>query len=158
MNAIGDGPVSLDVRTSLTLAKCLSLADMTASKQEASSRAAAVVNNYNLAFQNFTLLSFAASFEVLSAFTEDDHLLAHTRTGLERLANAMRIWAGREGGRRSGLHGRARGTLVNKCLGFSKTLVGMQDLVDEEDDAGYHTQSERGSVDGDVPTPIVAES
>ncbi|KAH6625307.1 hypothetical protein C7974DRAFT_198570 [Boeremia exigua] len=128
LNLVGDGTVAVDVRKALTLAKCLSLVE--SSHRGAHKRAVFVVNNTFLPECTTTLLSFVAGHKVLTRFMEDASLQAQTSSGLERIASALRTWAGRETGRRRGLSNKARTKIVEYCLKTSKTLVGLADVDD----------------------------
>ena len=128
LNLVGDGTVAVDVRKALTLAKCVSL--MESPHRSAHKRAIFVVNNTFLPETTTTLLSFVAGYKVLTHFMGDSFLQAQTSLGLERIASALRVWAGRETGRRSGLSNKARSRIVEYCLKTSKTLVGLADVDD----------------------------
>ncbi|OSS51452.1 hypothetical protein B5807_03297 [Epicoccum nigrum] len=128
LNIVGDGTVAVDVRKALTLAKCVSL--MRSSNRSAHKRAIFVVNNTFLPETTTTLLSFVAGYKVLTHFMEDSSLQAQTSLGLERITSALRVWAGRETGRRSGLSNKARTRITEYCLKTSKTLVGLAEVDD----------------------------
>ncbi|KAF2005597.1 hypothetical protein P154DRAFT_518355 [Amniculicola lignicola CBS 123094] len=140
MNLVGEVPIAADIRKALTLAKCLHLAGST--NIEARLRAVYVVNNTFLPEATTTLLSFVASYKVLTEFIQDSMLQKRTSQGLERIASSLRLWVGHEVGRRSGLSNKARGRIIGQCLDASKTLVGLAkpELIDD----GYVSQSERG--------------
>lgn len=128
LNLVGDGTVAVDVRKALTLVKCLSLIE--SHHRCAHKRAIFVVNNTFLPECTTTLLSFVACHKVLTRFMDDASLQAQTSSGLERIASALRMWVGRETGRRSGLSNKARTRIVQYCLKTSKTLVGLADVDD----------------------------
>lgn len=128
LNLVGDGTIAVDVRKALTLAKCLSLIE--SSHRDAHKRALFVVNNTFLPECTTTLLSFVAGHKVLTRFMEDASLQAQSSNGLERIASALRMWIGRETGRRSGLSKKARSRIVEYCLKTSKTLVGLKEVDD----------------------------
>jgi hypothetical protein len=128
LNLVGDSTVAVDVRKALTLAKCLSLIE--SPHRSAHKRAIYVVNNTFLPECTTTLLSFVAGHKTLTYFMEDDSLQAQTSSGLERIASALRMWIGRENGRRSGLSNKARTRIVEYCLKTSKTLVGLAEVDD----------------------------
>lgn len=140
VNMIRRAPVSEDVQVALTLAKCLSLAEKHGT-DEMRKAATSVINDYYIGANNFTLLSFVAAYRVLDVFSENANLLAGTKQGLERMASSMRIWIGREVGRKTGVHNRTRARIVEHCLRISKMLVGITDTADDGD-AGYVSQSE----------------
>jgi hypothetical protein len=147
MNAVVDNPIAGDVRTAMTFAKCLALAELGTAKEEALSRIVSVINSHHVSASSLTLLSFVGAHEIVVAFMQDDVLRPQMKVGLERLVTAMRVWVGTEEGRRCGLQGRIRGLLVKRCLAFSKMLVGMRDVKeqeeeDQDEDAGYASQSE----------------
>jgi hypothetical protein len=61
------------------------------------------------------------------------------------VAVALRVWVGRENGRRSGLSDKARASIVMRCLETSTRLVGVQasDAVHvDEDDEGFVSGTE----------------
>ncbi|KAF3009777.1 hypothetical protein E8E13_009800 [Curvularia kusanoi] len=128
LNLVGDGTVAVDVRKALTLVKCISLIE--SPHRSAHKRAIFVVNNTFIPEATTTLLSFAAGYKVLTRFMEDSSLQDQTSHGLERIANALRVWPGRETGRRSGLSNKARTRIVEYCLKTSKTLVGLAEVDD----------------------------
>lgn len=145
MNVADEDPMSTDVRKSLTLVKCLALAKeyMVSGSNEARMRSTFVVNNTFLPEVRLTLLSFVAAYKVLVAFSDDAALLSESRQGLERVAGSVRVWIGREAGRRSGLSTKTKGRIVQTCVTVSKTLVGMHETVtSDEGDAGYASQSD----------------
>ena len=128
LNLVGDGTVAVDVRKALTLTKCLSLIE--SSHSNAHRHAVFVVNNTFFPECTTTLLSFVAGYKVLTRFMEDPSFQTQTRSGLERMASALRIWVGRETARRSGLSNKARTRIVEYCLKTSKTLVGLPEVDD----------------------------
>ncbi|KAF2452098.1 hypothetical protein P171DRAFT_426486 [Karstenula rhodostoma CBS 690.94] len=137
INLVSGAPAAIDVRKALTLAKCLTLVD--SSNKEARRQAIFVVNNTHLTEVTTTLLSFVAGHKIFERFIRDPTLQAETTHGLERLAGSLRMWVGRETGRRSGLDDKIRGRIVKRCLAASKMLVG---LADREDfDPGYFSSS-----------------
>ncbi|EOD53146.1 putative sterol regulatory element binding protein sre1 protein [Neofusicoccum parvum UCRNP2] len=144
MNVVGEAPIAADVRKSLTLVKCLALAEtfVASNSDEARMRATFVINNTFLPEASLTLLSFVAAHKVLRIFSDEEKLLAESRQGLERIASSMRVWIGREAGRRSGLSSKTKGRIVEACLSVSKMLVGMQESSSDEGDAGYASQSD----------------
>ncbi|KAH7038559.1 hypothetical protein B0J12DRAFT_257764 [Macrophomina phaseolina] len=147
MNVVGEAHIAADVRKSLTLVKCLALAEtfVVTKSNEARMRATFVVNNTYLPETSLTLLSFVAAYKVLRIFSDEDKLLSESRQGLERIASSMRVWIGREAGRRSGLSSKTKGRIVETCLSVSKMLVGMQESSSDEGDAGYASQSDEES-------------
>ncbi|KAL0253055.1 Clr6 histone deacetylase associated PHD protein-2 Cph2 [Diplodia seriata] len=144
MNVVGEAHIAADVRKSLTLVKCLALAEtfVATGCDEARIRATFVVNNTYLPESALTLLSFIAAYKVLRIFSNEEKLLAESRQGLERIASSMRVWIGREAGRRTGLSTKTKGRIVEACLSVSKMLVGMQESSSDEGDAGYASQSD----------------
>jgi hypothetical protein len=140
MNLVCDTPVAIDVQKALTLAKCYSLVEST--HAEARRQAIYVMNNTYLPEATTTLLSFVAGYKLLNHCIQDPMLQADTSFGLERLASSLRMWVGRETGRRSGLSNKVRGRIVSRCLDASKLLVG---LAEREDvDPGYCSSSVKG--------------
>ncbi|KAK8248641.1 hypothetical protein IWZ00DRAFT_300349 [Phyllosticta capitalensis] len=145
MHVENEDPMAADVRKSLTLVKCLALAKeyLHSGSDEARQRSTFVVNNTFLPESRLTLLSFVAAYKVLVAFSDDASLLAESRQGLERVAGSVRVWIGREAGRRSGLSNKTKGRIVETCVAVSKTLVGMHEgATSDEGDAGYASQSD----------------
>lgn len=128
MNLIDSAPVAPDVRAALTLAKCLDLA--TASSPEAQRRAVFTVNRMLLSEPTTSLLSFAAAYKVLTRFMKDARLRADSSIGLERLAGTLRVWIGKESGRRCGLDNKIRARLVKSCLVACSELVGLKSEVE----------------------------
>ncbi|UPX17461.1 Clr6 histone deacetylase associated PHD protein-2 Cph2 [Ascochyta rabiei] len=136
LNLVGDATVAVDVRKALTMAKCLSLIE--SPHRHAHKRAIYVVNNTFLPECTTTLLGFVAGYKILVRFMEDASLQVQTSSGLERITSALRLWVGREAGRRSGLSNKARTRIVAYCVKSSKTLVGLAE-VDVDD--GYASAS-----------------
>jgi hypothetical protein len=148
LNIIQQSPISADVREALTLAKCFALAETDQSyewAQQARARAVAMVNAYHPFERSISLLSFVAAYRILIRFSGDKSLLWMSRHGVERVAVALRVWVGRDKGRRSGLSGRARARIVMRCLETSKRLIGVQgnEAVNaDEDDEGFVSGTE----------------
>jgi hypothetical protein len=136
-------PAAPDLRKSLTIAKCLHLAQEAkeTGSQQARFRAASAINHGDLPPHELTLLSLIASYKLLLEFSRDETLLAENRLGMERFANSVRVWVGRDTGRRSGISSKARGLIIEKCLSVSKSIVGIHESNDEVD-AGYVSGSE----------------
>lgn len=141
MNLVGDTPIAAEIRTALTLAKCLALVE--SSNDEARLRATFVVNGYYLPESSVTILSFVAGYKTINYFLQDETVRAESKQGLERMSSSLRVWIGREAGRRSGLQTKTRGKIVERCLDISKMLVGMGEIT-EDTDAGYVSQSDNG--------------
>ncbi|KAF2759033.1 hypothetical protein EJ05DRAFT_437667 [Pseudovirgaria hyperparasitica] len=144
MNVVGTAPVSSDVIKALTMARCLSLAE--ASKAtgsvEARIRATFPIRTNLLNEYTLSLLSFVAAYKILLSFSNDFELLADSSEGLERLASLLRLWVGRETGRKSGFSREIRGEIIEKCVRLSKVFTGM----------GEKTESDDGYVSGDDET------
>ncbi|KAJ4362715.1 Clr6 histone deacetylase associated PHD protein-2 Cph2 [Ascochyta clinopodiicola] len=146
LNLVGDATVALDVRKALTIAKCLSLLD--SPHQPAHNRAIYVVNNTFLPACTTTLLSCVAAHKILRRCMDDATLQAQTSCGLERITAALRLWVGREAGRRCGLSNKARTRVVEFCVKCSKALVGLAEAEADADadadvdvDDGYASAS-----------------
>lgn len=144
MNIVAGTPAATDVRTAFKLAKCLSLVDSGASQGRL--EAIAAVNSTYLFEPTTTLLSFVAGYKVLDQFMQDPELRVEASHGLERLVRSLRVWVGHETAKRSGLPNKVRSRIVNRCLGASKTLVGLAER--EEVDPGYVSSSVK---DEDLP-------
>lgn len=130
LNLMQQSPVTKDVLAALTMAKCLSLTGLDDARAKA--MAGGAINGYHPDETSFSLLSFVAGHRVLRRFADDDEeLLGPCKDGVERLAVALRIWMGREKGRRTGLRRRARARVVVRCLDVSKRIVGVKDDEDE---------------------------
>ena len=143
VNLVSNTPISFDVRTSLTFAKCIWLvSDLGNLSPAARSSAIAVVNRSHIPLLECTLLSVAAVIHLLRSFSRDSLLMMETRQGLESIAGAVRLWIGRNAGRRSGLTPTARAKLITECVGVGKKLAGIAEAVDGEEDDGYASGSD----------------
>ncbi|KAH3975436.1 hypothetical protein HBH98_097330 [Parastagonospora nodorum] len=140
MNPVDNVPVAADVRTALTLARCLSLTAFPSSS--ARRRATDKINQITLSEVTTTLLSFVAAHKVLNLFMQDAELQAATSFKLEHFAKSLRMWVGHETGKRSGLSNKVRSRIVASCLEASTKLVGLKDKDDVADvDDGYVSAS-----------------
>ncbi|KAF2462235.1 hypothetical protein BDY21DRAFT_10257 [Lineolata rhizophorae] len=141
MNAIGEEPISSDIRLALSLSKCLSVASH--SNQDVRRQACDVVNAVPISQENMSLLSFVAAFGVLNRFSADEYLLDNSKQGLERIAWNVRVWVGRDCGCQTGMSKKMKTMVVDTCVRSSAMLVGMKEDadLDEESDAGYASQS-----------------
>lgn len=87
-----------------------------------------------------SLLGFTSVMELM------DHLLQHKKSDqniefiLERLAATLRLWVGGQYASRCGIDSQLRQQVVERCLGVTKSLVGM------EIDTGYGSMSEDETV------------
>ncbi|KAF6821487.1 helix-loop-helix DNA-binding domain-containing protein [Colletotrichum plurivorum] len=84
---------------------------------------------------HMSLLGCTALFKLM------EELFAHSpadafSTSLERLAGSLRIWIGSAPGEKCGLDQDVRHKMVDRCLGITKSVVGM------ETDTGYGSMSE----------------
>ncbi|ORY14466.1 hypothetical protein BCR34DRAFT_234139 [Clohesyomyces aquaticus] len=138
LNLVRDSPVAVDVRNSLTLAKCLVLAET--SSDEARRQAIFVINNTSYSEVTTTLLSFVAGYKTLHRFLEDPTLLSESGQGLERLAKSLHLWVRHGTGRLGGLPKKARGQAVTFLVAASTKLVGLP--APGEIDDGYVSQSD----------------
>ena len=139
LNIIGEGPVPDDVQAALTMAKCILLATTpatNANQAEARERAKRAVNGWIAAAGGFTILSLVATFKCMELFAARPELLASTKPGVERMANALRLWIGHSKGANCGIPSDIRAHVVTRCLAISRSLVGIREL-DSESDAGY---------------------
>ncbi|KAI9701374.1 MAG: hypothetical protein M1820_006465 [Bogoriella megaspora] len=149
VNLTPEAPITLDVRVSLTMAKCLSLVSSPAKASSAAKRSAvAVVNCVRLPLSQCTLLSITAGMCLLRTFAREADLVTEAREGLENLAYALRLWVGREPGRKSGLSPESRAALVEECLNVGKKIAGVKDAVDD----GYASASDGNDSEGKVLT------
>jgi hypothetical protein len=140
MNPVDNAPVAADVRTALTLAKCLSLTSFPSTS--ARRRAIDQINKTRLSEGTMTLLSFVAAHKVLTLFMQDSELQTSTSIKLEHFAKSLRMWVGHETGKRSGLSNKIRGRIVASCLEASTKLVGLKEKEDVADvDDGYVSAS-----------------
>lgn len=85
---------------------------------------------------NLTLLGFTAAFKLMEEIHEHDKVAVSCSGALERLAGSLRIWIGGRDGEKSGLERGVKMEMVERCLGVTKRVIGM------EKDAGYETMSE----------------
>lgn len=147
--------ISADVPVALVFAKCLALVEnqhpeITQSpvlRAQAQQKAVNTLLSYWPTEKNFTLLSFVAAYKVLDHFVHDAVLQRKTRPTLERMANCMRVWIGKEGRQNgvSAIDGRIRTKVVERCIGASKLLTGIavrEGEIEEESDAGYGSEEE----------------
>jgi hypothetical protein len=110
--------------------------------------AVAALLRYRPTETSFTILSFAAAYQVLDRFADDAMLTLETRPILERMANTMRVWVGKEAGNPAvaALNQKIRMKVVERCLAASKRLTGVRDheseVEDENSDAGYGSLEE----------------
>jgi Domain of unknown function (DUF2014)/Helix-loop-helix DNA-binding domain len=156
LNVIREGPVPNDIQVALTMAKCIALGSTASSNPlsaEARQRAVSAING-SFPGDGLTLLSFVASFKCLEMFSGNAALLARSKPGIERLANALRVWIGRSKGAKTGLPTDLRANIVTKCLATSRELVGVRTVEednDDESDAGYVSGEDEQQVT--TPTP-----
>ena len=83
-----------------------------------------------------SLLGFTAVMEVIEQVLEHKPAVETFSTSLERLAGGLRLWIGGPAGASCGLNANVRHKVLNRCLGITKNLVGM------EVDTGYGSMSE----------------
>ncbi|EME87687.1 uncharacterized protein MYCFIDRAFT_212986 [Pseudocercospora fijiensis CIRAD86] len=131
MNLVSHAPASPDVFTALTLAKLISLCSPSSPKT-ARRRAFTALNNMSLPPAQFSLLTAVAAYRLLRLLTSNQSRLNDARVGLEDLAGSLRLWAGTQAGRDSGLGQQGRAKMVKLCLVITKQLGGW-----EEKDSGY---------------------
>ena len=136
INLVGDAPVAADVAKALALAKSRALAADAAAADAAGLQPAATAARARAAHvlavhaavlpqAAVSLLSAAAADRALRNAVADAALRARARPALERVAAALRIWAGRDAAARAGLRPPARRALISRCLDASFVLVGL---------------------------------
>ena len=91
---------------------------------------------------NLTLLGFTAAFKLMESIQAHDMVAASCTNALEKLAGNLRIWVGGKDGEQNGLDKDIRKEMVERCLGTTKRIIGM------EKDAGYETMSEDETGEG----------
>ncbi|TVY42849.1 Sterol regulatory element-binding protein [Lachnellula subtilissima] len=91
---------------------------------------------------NLTLLGFTAAFKLMESIQAHDMVAVSCTNALEKLAGNLRIWVGGKDGEQSGLDKDIRKEMVERCLGTTKRIIGM------EKDAGYETMSEDETGEG----------
>ncbi|TVY92221.1 Sterol regulatory element-binding protein, partial [Lachnellula willkommii] len=91
---------------------------------------------------NLTLLGFTATFKLMEGIQAHDKVATSCTNTLEKLAGNLRIWVGGKHGEQSGLDKDIRKEMVERCLGTTKRIIGM------EKDAGYETMSEDETGEG----------
>ena len=97
---------------------------------------------------NLTPLGFTASFKLMDKINGHALVAGSCNRALERLAGGLRIWIGGKEGEKSGLQMHVRKALVDRCLGVTRRVVGM------ERDAGYESMSE-GEEGGGLLTDLL---
>jgi hypothetical protein len=147
-------PTSKDIPVALVLAKCLALVESEYDRDDASTddterhdHAVAALLRYRPTEIDFSILSFAAAYRVLDHFVADPLLRRETRPILERMANAMRIWIGKDAGKPTvaAINPKIRTKVVGRCIVTSKLLTGVkvnESDVEDESDAGYGSLEE----------------
>ncbi|KAH6678336.1 hypothetical protein B0J14DRAFT_582472 [Halenospora varia] len=91
---------------------------------------------------NLTLLGFTAAYKLMERISEHDKVTASCCGSLEKLAGSLRIWVGGKDGEKSGLDKEVKRDMVERCLGITKRVTGM------EEDAGYESMSAEDSAEG----------
>lgn len=86
-----------------------------------------------------SLLGFTAVMELIENVLEHKAAAETFSSSLERLAGNLRLWIGGNAGDNCGLNPHVRHKVVDRCLGITKSLVGM------EVDTGYGSLSEDDS-------------
>jgi hypothetical protein len=130
MNLVNHAPASPEVRTSLTLAKLISLSS-SAAPVAARANAAKALASLHLSPEHFTLLTAVATFRLLRVLSADRQA-ATSLQGLEEIACSLRVWVGTSAGRRAGLSRAERSRIVDCCLCVAKRAGGW-----DEGDSGY---------------------
>lgn len=85
---------------------------------------------------DMSLLGFTAIMELMEQVFERKAAAEAFSTSVEKLAGGLRLWIGGASGDECGLDAGVRHKVVDRCLGITKSLVGM------EVDTGYGTLSE----------------
>ncbi|KAF9876289.1 sterol regulatory element binding protein sre1 [Colletotrichum karsti] len=85
---------------------------------------------------NMSLLGCTALFKLMEELYAHRSSTESFSTSLERLAGSLRIWIGSAPGEKCGLEQDVRHKMVDRCLGITKSVVGM------ETDTGYGSMSE----------------
>lgn len=92
---------------------------------------------------DMSMLGCAAAFHLMVCLNRHAVGRETCARSLERLAGTLRIWIGSSAGRKAGLEGGVRQRMVERCLGVTRSIVGM------ESDAGYASMEEDCEEDGD---------
>ncbi|WYZ37949.1 hypothetical protein EsH8_II_001455 [Colletotrichum jinshuiense] len=85
---------------------------------------------------NMSLLGCTALFKLMEELFARQSSTECFNTPLERLAGSLRIWIGSAPGEKCGLEQDVRHKMVDRCLGITKSVVGM------ETDTGYGSMSD----------------
>ncbi|GKT46367.1 sterol regulatory element-binding protein cleavage-activating protein [Colletotrichum spaethianum] len=85
---------------------------------------------------NMSLLGCTALFKLMEELFANRSSTECFSTSLERLAGSLRIWIGSAPGEKCGLEQDVRHKMVDRCIGITKSVVGM------EADTGYGSMSE----------------
>ncbi|KAK1963118.1 helix-loop-helix DNA-binding domain-containing protein [Colletotrichum sublineola] len=85
---------------------------------------------------NTSLLGCTALFKLMEELFANGPSTECFSTSLERLAGSLRIWIGSAPGEKCGLEQDVRHKMVDRCIGITKSVVGM------ETDTGYGSMSE----------------
>ncbi|KZL70005.1 helix-loop-helix dna-binding domain-containing protein [Colletotrichum incanum] len=85
---------------------------------------------------NMSLLGCTALFKLMEELFANRSSTECFSTPLERLAGSLRIWIGSAPGEKCGLEQDVRHKMVDRCIGITKSVVGM------ETDTGYGSMSE----------------
>jgi hypothetical protein len=140
-----DSQIISDVKRTLAIANWLDVVSRSCEEDRGSKdRKCHIPNLHHGPGLNLTLLSFTAAFKLVFDFSQDQEMLVHNAHGIERYAIAVRLWAGRDTGRKSGMTSKTLENIIGRCLRISKTLVGMGEDADDIDH-GYVSGSEPNS-------------
>lgn len=142
MNLVDHGPASPEVRTALTMAKLVSLYPKTTGASAARASVGEMLARLNMPPQAFTLLTAAASYQLLDTYSRSRALPFAAAQGLEDLACSLRIWVGTTAAHQAGLDDQDRAEIVERCLEVAKNFGGW-----DGQDSGYgsHAVSKEGS-------------
>ena len=91
-----------------------------------------------------SLLGYTAAFHLMEQLEKHAAGRDACAGTLERLAGALRIWVGSAAGEKAGLEGKLRQRMIDRCLGVTKSIMGM-----ETNDPGYVSMEDDCDEDGD---------
>lgn len=139
VNFVEDSPLPTELSMALTLAKCLVLGESPAYQSQL--MMTTFINQALPGLGPYSLLSFAATLQLLEHCINTAALLNDARAGLERLAHGLRVFIGTSAGLELQLDQSTRARAVERCLAASKHIMGVMDPK-ADSDQGYVSQSE----------------
>jgi hypothetical protein len=89
----------------------------------------------SIRLNKMTLLGFTAVFKLMESINDHKDVALSCASSLEAFAGVLRIWIGGKEGEASGLDRDEKHILVERCLGITKRILGVED-------AGYASMSE----------------